>query len=49
MLNTATMTKLQEMHLSAMAGAFQNQLKDPASPDLESEYSVFCEHRNRRD
>ena len=30
MLNTATVTKLQEMHLSAMAGAFQKQLQDPS-------------------
>lgn len=29
MLNTATVSKLQEMKLSAMASAFQNQLKDP--------------------
>ena len=36
MLNTATVTKLQEMHLSAMAGAFQNQLKDPAFQ------GIFC-------
>ena len=29
MLNTTTVTKLQEMHLSAMARAFQQQLQDP--------------------
>ena len=37
MLNTATVTKLQEMHLSAMAGAFQNQLKDPAFQGMSFE------------
>jgi len=37
MINQATTTKLREMHLSAMAEAFQDQVKDPAHNELSFE------------
>lgn len=37
MINQATTAKLREMHLSAMADAFQDQVKDPAHRELSFE------------
>ena len=37
MINQSTTTKLREMHLSAMAEALQDQVKDPAHKELSFE------------
>ena len=37
MINQSTTTKLREMHLSAMAEAFQDQIKDPSHKELSFE------------
>ena len=46
MLTENTVTKLQEMHLSAMAKAFKDQLTDPNIADLsfEDRFGLLVDH-----
>lgn len=46
MLTENTVTKLQEMHLSAMAKAFKDQLTDPNITDLsfEDRFGLLVDH-----
>ena len=46
MLTENTVTKLQEMHLSAMAKAFKDQLTDPNTADMsfEDRFGLIVDH-----
>ena len=47
MLTENTVTKLQEMHLSAMAKAFKDQLTDPNMADIsfEDRFGLLVDHK----